>query len=761
VAGSDVTTAGAHDSELPRVVILGGGVGSVTAAFELSKPGWRERFQSITLYQQGWRLGGKGACGRGPGLRIEEHGLHIWFGFYENAFKIMRECHEELDRYEREGVPRWPISFRSVEESFSPSTEISLTDHDGCAWRLWTADFFEYTDDLPWLPRDPDEPGPDDWSVLFYAGRCLHLAADLAWSLLRLSQGQSGQPGLEVGHAPPEGLRLEDEPPAPDAAAAALSAALRGDIPAILRAAGHLFDALATEVLEQPLVLELLDLIVEALQIAIDFLRGRSDSFVRGHDGVRRAWYVVDVMVAIVRGLIEDGVISAESFDIVNGVDFCDWLLTHGARRDSVDCALVRTVVYDLAFAYSGGDPQRPAAEAGTALRGLLRTFFTYRGALMWKMNSGMGDTIFAPLYELLVKRGVGVEFFHRVEAVRSERSVVHEIEIDVQADVPAGTTPETYLRPRLGQRGSKRDPDAWPNDPYGLLSAGGKLPIPHLDPSTYESWYADRDATRVSTKVLRYGVQEDDGFELVVFGFPISCVPHVARDLPDQSRRWEAAVDAVETVPTQAMQLWLRTPAPELAAVDPGIVAGGFVEPFDTWADMVHLVGQERVPDSVTVAYLCNVLTDSLAPPRGEADEWLAFQLELVRAHGRRFLSYDAATLWPRACNPLTRELYWDRLVDPNGGEGEERLEWQFFRANVEPSERYVLSVPGSSACRIPPDATGFVNLYAAGDWTSCTINAGCVEAAVISGMVAANGIHRSIGADAEEETIIGRSGP
>ena len=46
----------------------------------------------------GWRLGGKGASGRGPSGRIEEHGLHIWMGFYENAFRLMRECYAELAR---------------------------------------------------------------------------------------------------------------------------------------------------------------------------------------------------------------------------------------------------------------------------------------------------------------------------------------------------------------------------------------------------------------------------------------------------------------------------------------------------------------------------------------------------------------------------------------------------------------------------------------------------------------------------------------
>src|SRR6185503_267067 len=77
-----------------RVVIIGGGCAGLTAAFELSRPEHGDRFQ-ITVYQMGFRLGGKGASGRGVGGRIEEHGLHLWMGFYENAFRLMRECYEE------------------------------------------------------------------------------------------------------------------------------------------------------------------------------------------------------------------------------------------------------------------------------------------------------------------------------------------------------------------------------------------------------------------------------------------------------------------------------------------------------------------------------------------------------------------------------------------------------------------------------------------------------------------------------------------
>ena len=80
-----------------KIAVLGGGMGSLSAVFALtSTPGWQERYE-ITVYQQGWRLGGKGASGRNrkQGNRIEEHGFHIWMGFYHNAFRTMREAYDE------------------------------------------------------------------------------------------------------------------------------------------------------------------------------------------------------------------------------------------------------------------------------------------------------------------------------------------------------------------------------------------------------------------------------------------------------------------------------------------------------------------------------------------------------------------------------------------------------------------------------------------------------------------------------------------
>ena len=106
--------------ERKRVAILGAGMAGLAAAWRLSEPGWQDDLESITVYQRGWRLGGKGASSRGPNGRIEEHGLHLWLGYYENSFRLLRECYAELDRPVRpvtsrpaSGMSRPQLAFRT------------------------------------------------------------------------------------------------------------------------------------------------------------------------------------------------------------------------------------------------------------------------------------------------------------------------------------------------------------------------------------------------------------------------------------------------------------------------------------------------------------------------------------------------------------------------------------------------------------------------------------------------------------------------
>ena len=131
-------------SKPQKVAILGGGVGSMIAAFELTQePNWQHKYD-ITVYQLGWRLGGKGASGRNMerGARIQEHGLHIWCGYYDNSFRVMRQCYEALNRPEG-------VAIRTVEQAFRGINQVYLADFVDDHPHFWRVDF----------PPNPEVPG--------------------------------------------------------------------------------------------------------------------------------------------------------------------------------------------------------------------------------------------------------------------------------------------------------------------------------------------------------------------------------------------------------------------------------------------------------------------------------------------------------------------------------------------------------------------------------------------------------------------------
>ena len=83
-----------------KVAILGGGIGALATAYELAKQKDADHNPKydITVYQMGWRLGGKLATGRNvdKGSRIEEHGIHGFMGSYYNAAGTMSEVYKLL-----------------------------------------------------------------------------------------------------------------------------------------------------------------------------------------------------------------------------------------------------------------------------------------------------------------------------------------------------------------------------------------------------------------------------------------------------------------------------------------------------------------------------------------------------------------------------------------------------------------------------------------------------------------------------------------
>jgi hypothetical protein len=115
------------------------------------------------------------------------------------------------------------------------------------------------------------------------------------------------------------------------------------------------------------------------------------------------------------------------------------------------------------------------------------------------------------------------------------------------------------------------------------------------------------------------------------------------------------------------------------------------------------------------------------------------------VRRNAVRFLNRDIGHLWPRAARS-PEEFRWEVLVAPSARQPrdrtERRFDTQYLTANVNPSDRYTLSLPGSLEHRISPLDRTFDNLTIAGDWTDCSFNEGCVEAAIMSGRLAAHAV-------------------
>lgn len=705
---------------LIQVAVIGGGCASMAAAFELTRPEHQGRYR-VTVYQQGWRLGGKGASGRGPQDRIEEHGLHLWLGYYENAFRLLRECYAELGR----DPATSPLA--DWREAIYPESRVGLADRapDG-TWSNWIAHF----PPVAGAPGDPlADPGP--YSVQSYMLR----TAQLIVALLASVQARGvGSPAPGADDSAPGG--------APEAVVAAIGRLLRygqlAGLAALCQGARLLGDALrALPGVPQDLALRLVDAVAASA-------RSQLEDVVRADSEARRLWEILDLALAGLRGSIRFGLATdPRGFAAIDDYEMREWLRLNGASESTLQSAFVRGL-YDLGFAYEDGDPARPAIAAGVGLRGAVRMLYTYRGALFWKMRAGMGDVVFAPLYEVLRRRGVRFEFFHRLESVRlcdagglaaGEKPYVEALQFDVQAAVEGGGP----YQPLVEVRGLP----CWPSAPrFDQLVDGGRL---EREGWQFESFW---DRRKVGTRQLRVV----DDFDFVVLGVSLGAIPHVCREIVERDPRWQAMVRGVKTVATQAFQVWMGQDMGQLGWRDSPISYSAYVKPFDTWADMGQLIPQERWRDGEVkaIAYFCSALPTGPDAADRSASDLPSRMRARVRENAVRFLERDVGTLWPRARRG-DGGFRWDLLVSPAGeapraaAAASSRFDSQYWTANVNPTDRYVLSVPGSPKCRISPLDNTYDNLTIAGDWTDCGHNMGCVESAVMSGRLAAHALSKS----------------
>ncbi|MEO7096618.1 MAG: hypothetical protein ABI175_25395, partial [Polyangiales bacterium] len=443
----------------------------------------------------------------------------------------------------------------------------------------------------------------------------------------------------------------------------------------------------------------------------------------------RQLWVGVNLAGSAFCGMIDDGVLF-RGFDQLDKYEFREWLSNNGANETTLESSPMRGI-YDLVFGYLGGDVKRGAFAAGTALRGCLRLLLTYKGALMYRMEAGMGDIVAAPFYTALLARGVKFKFFNKVTNLHVDGPPgalrVTRIDITKQVHLLDETLGYDPLYP-------VDDVPCWPSAPlYGKIKNGDGLRGSGID---LESSWAPRwkDATDFS-------ISADQDYDLIILGASIAALKDIAPEMLAASAPLAASVAAVATVQTQALQVWpsktttdLGWQRPQGVTEDP--VLGAFYEPIDTWADMSDLLPRESwgtgpgAPKSI--AYFCGPFEDAaVIPPytdHGFPAREMARYMELVAP----FLGQQVKELWPN----------FDQSTD---------IVSQYTRVNIDPTERYVLSVQKSTQFRLMANQSGFTNVILCGDWTYNGFNAGCVEASVMSGMLASQAICGS------PQTIVG----
>jgi uncharacterized protein with NAD-binding domain and iron-sulfur cluster len=171
----------------------------------------------------------------------------------------------------------------------------------------------------------------------------------------------------------------------------------------------------------------------------------------------------------------------------------------------------------------------------------------------------------------------------------------------------------------------------------------------------------------------------------------------------------------------------------------------GYTTQPNDSWADVSYLVNRETWPEATApkdISYFCGVFSPDLAPPAPDPS-YPRSQRAIVKSQMMTMFTDRIGLFWPKA-QPEKGNFQWDMLHAPQEVQGEKRADYQYYRANVDPSERYVQSTKGTSKYRLETHSSGFDNLYLTGDWIQNGFNMGCVESATISGLKTARAIQK-----------------
>lgn len=690
-----------------KIAILGGGMAALAAAYQLSKTDELRSRYKITVYQLGWRLGGKCATGRNEFGRIQEHGLHFWFGCYENAFAMLKEVYSSWSRKPDNPLRNWTDALKP--QDFTPIGE--LDDGKLVYWPLHWPDYKGSPGDgtMPPAPMDIVLRVVNFASDLLDSlpqFRGLHLEREIPEEIVRLHQH-----ALAAANAPPSELRQSSANARPR------------NLLTVCRAVGQWISAFAGDPDTH----------------GIDHHNGiqRLLAFVR--DDLREAATrkalpqflveTIDVALALAKGVISDVLLSdnAKRVDLHN-IEFREWLTNHGADSAMVRHSAVLRALYDTAMQYENGDFEKPNMAASTGIIVCVRLLATTKGAMLWRMELGMGEAVIAPIYEVLKQRKVNFKFFRRVDHLKlsGNGALVNEIHLSRQVDTERGPYIPTESIDGL---------ICWPAEPLWYQLKDGN--VMRQKGINFESHWCDYPPVCRETLCLK------KDFDHVILAISLGEFkrlnddPSLASEVMKANERFRTMTETIGLIPTQSFQMWCKQRLIALGWNGEKPAAVAWPEPFSIWSDMTQSLKYESGGPG-SVQYFCGPYkTQTYRQPRSR-QEVPGQALTEVKTQAIHWLEQFCRYFLPNTVDNKGH-MNWDFLYSVHGVD---RFNYQFWRANVDPGECIPASNAGSVGSRLKADESGIKNLFLAGCWVRTGFNLSCVEGAVMAGMQAARAI-------------------
>jgi uncharacterized protein with NAD-binding domain and iron-sulfur cluster len=716
-----------------QIVILGTGIGALSTAFELTDfPGWQELYE-ITIYQVGWRAGGKTASSRGVNNRIQERGIHILQGWYWNMFRMLRRSYDER---RKKGLDPSQKFQHWKDALVKDDTTLLTTQKDvkKNTWDSWPFIFPE--DDL--IPGDASKIPAKVFVV-----RVLGIVCQLIFgSPYKIRRGLLAFiPRWIFG-------KLMKSYPIADANPTEIPDPAYGNNP--VKNAKLCMDDM-DERLEDRSTLPLsrisfllLSLVVWPVFVVYKILQFLLWPVLGVWTGLYRFFSALEWILVTTKGALQhcySWKTSRMVFGRVNDKDYRVFLKKAGGSKMMIDCGLVKFMYYGSFANLKGDKPGLLAADI--AIRIVLDTIL-YRGSLVWKTKAGTGGTIITPIFQVLKARGVSFKFFHRVKQIHYSKSgSIEKITIAEQVKLAKGVLEYQPLK-------IYNQVADWPECPlldqldpeWALKISEGNVDL--------ESMWANWTDYREKELVL------GESFDQVVLAIPVNALKDICSEIIENDKRWAEMVKKVPTTQTFGAQLWISKSWAQLGFNGPAWGLRTTDEPNSvnyanllySWTDMTRILEEENWPEDnkpLDLAYFCGTMADSQEelPPYSD-HAFPETQYKRVFDFSKAWIDEYMGWFFPKgrpADNPYG--LDYNLLVNPDANQkgvpGIELLKKQYFTANIDPSNRYTLAWPGTNKYRIRANETGFDNLFVAGDWTDFGLNVGHLEGTCVSGIRAA----------------------